>query len=277
MALTDSGHPEPSEYMEVCGSRLGSSFLHYLISPNESMHVPKSLWTKPVGGNLETSREWSAKLHRWSGTKQRGSASGWTSMQSEHTWKAHTKPRIVPELCLPASCAFCSRSLLSQQCQSILGCPGQPSLLLYLQQHNRNRSFNALHSLSFLPMFLLITSLLQDEIPVLKLLFLTLLERGITPAAPAQGTVQCQTAHRRGATGRPDWAKQGLEMFSQRVCSYSATKCNTYAHSSHSGNQVTAETMAARWDGSQPFKSLRNFITSPILSFTVTLFPIIIP
>lgn len=66
-------------------------------------------------------------------------------------------------------------------------------LLLSLEQRNRDRSFTAPRTLSFLPMFLLVTPLLEDEISVLKLLFLTLAESGITSAVLARGTVHCKT------------------------------------------------------------------------------------
>lgn len=171
------------------------------------MHVPKSLWTKPVGGNLETSREWSAKPHCCSGTKRRGSASGWTSVQSEHTWEARTKPSIVLELCLPASHAFCSHSLLSPKCHSILGYSGRPFVVI---------SWTVPRTLSFLPMFLLVTPLLEDEISVLKMLFLTLAERGITSTVLARGTVQCKTCTPGQQWGGLTERKKGSKWFHSR-------------------------------------------------------------
>lgn len=178
------------------------------------MHVPKSLWTKPVGGNLETSREWSAKPHCCSGTKRRGSASGWTSVQSEHTWEARTKPSIVLELCLPASHAFCSHSLLSPEMSQHIGI-FWPALCCYLLN-------SASYSLFPAYVFVSNTTLRGWDISSQAVVSNF---GGAWHNLRSSGTGHraMQNVHPRATMGWPYWAKEGLEMISQQVSSYSAT------------------------------------------------------
>lgn len=143
-------------------------------------------------------------------------------------------------------------------------------LSLSLEQRNRDRSFTAPHTL-FPPYVFVNNTTLTDEVSVLKLLFLTLVERGMTSAALSHVTVHCKTA--KVTMGWPDWGKQGLEKISQQVHSYSVTKVT------HAPIQVIwgSNWLLKQWKLAEMDNSHINhsFNTSPIQSFTVTLFPII--